>query len=321
MTASALCSNKELNLKVNLAPNSYLLEKSMFEFSNEFNNAFEVTEDFIEKYEEIYLKQNKSNLTKDLKLSSEIKPNQMQIEALNRPKNLRANGKNKALLISATGTGKTFLSAFDVKAINAKKVLFVVHRENIARAALAAYKSIFEDSYTYGFYTGGLKDVDADFIFSTIQTISKPDNIKKFDINHFDYIVIDESHRAGAKSYHEVLNYFKPKFLLGMTATPERTDGEDIFTLYDHNIAYEIRLHAALEEKILAPFHYFGVTDITVNGKEVDSFSDFKSLVAKERVDRIIENARLYGCDSGVIRGLVFCSRNEESKELCEIFN
>lgn len=321
LTASALCSNKELNLKVNLAPNSYLLEKSMFEFSNEFNNAFEVTEDFIDKYEEIYLKQNNSKLTESLKISSEIKPNQMQLEALNRLQDLRINGKDKALLISATGTGKTFLSAFDVKAVKAKKVLFVVHRENIARAAMAAYKLIFGNSCIYGFYSGNKKDQDADFMFSTIQTISKPENIEKFTKTHFDYIVIDESHRAGAKSYHAVLNYFKPKFLLGMTATPERTDGEDIFTLYDHNIAYEIRLHAALEEKILSPFHYFGVTDITVNGAEVDSFSDFKSLIAKERVDRIIENAKLYDCDSGVVRGLVFCSRNEESKELCGLFN
>lgn len=321
LTASALCSNKELNLKVNLSPNSYLLEKSLHEFQNEFENAFEVTDEFINKYEEIYLKQSKLKVTNSLDSISELKPNLMQSEALNRLIALRTQGKNKALLISATGTGKTFLSAFDVKALGANKVLFVVHRENIARAAMAAYKLIFGNSYTYGFYSGNKKDENADFIFSTIQTISKSENIERFDKTHFDYIVIDESHRAGAKTYHSVLNYFVPKFLLGMTATPERTDGEDIFSLYDHNIAYEIRLHAALEENLLSPFHYFGVTDLTVNGKEVDSFSDFKSLVASERVDRIIENSKLYGCDTGVIRGLIFCSRNEEAAELCSHFN
>lgn len=321
LTASALCTNKELNLKVNLAPNSYLLEKAKHDFSYEFENSFEVTEEFIAQYESIYFKQKLANeLVISAKLD-QIEPNLMQRQALDSLTKLRDQNKNKALLISATGTGKTFLSAFDIKAVNAKRALFVVHRENIARSAMSAYKQIFGKDRKYGFFTGEYKDENADFIFSTVQTMSRHEHISKFNPEHFDYIVIDESHRAGAKSYHSVLNYFKPKFLLGMTATPERTDGEDIFSLYDHNIAYEIRLHTALESNLLSPFHYFGVTDITVDGKEVDSLSDFRSLVASERVDRIIEKAKLYGCDSGVVRGLVFCSRNDEASQLCELFN
>src|SRR5206468_198733 len=110
----------------------------------------------------------------------------------------------------------------------------------------------------------------------------------------------------------KITNYFKPKFLLGMTATPERTDGFDIFKQFDYNIAYEIRLHKALEEDMLSTFHYYGVTDVSVNGSIIEEDAAFNLLVAQERVDRILEKARFYGSDTGVVRGLVFCSKVEE---------
>ncbi len=174
----------------------------------------------------------------------------MQVEALANIQKLRIEGKCKALLISATGTGKTFLSAFDVKKVNPEKFLFVVHRLNIAEASLRAYQLIFGKTKKMGIYSGSQKDLAADFIFCTIQTLSKEEHLKQFERNHFDYIVIDETHRAGAESYQKLLNYFEPKFLLGMTATPERTDGLDVFKQFDYNIAYEIRLHRALEERM-----------------------------------------------------------------------
>jgi superfamily II DNA or RNA helicase len=245
----------------------------------------------------------------------------MQIEALANIDRLRSIGKTKALLISATGTGKTYLSAFDVKKVNPKKFLFIVHRENITKAAMKTFKSIFGESKTMGLYTGNKKELEADFIFSTVQTISKQDNLELFEKNYFDYIVIDETHRAGAASYQRILEYFNPKFLLGMTATPERGDNFDIFQSFDYNIAYEIRLHKALEEEMLSPFHYYGVTDITVDGKVLEENADFNLLTSNERVERIIETAKIYGCDSGVIRGLVFCSRVEECIQLSNIFN
>ena len=102
--------------------------------------------------------------------------------------------------------------------------------------------------------------------------------MNQFNPNHFDYIIIDETHRAGASSYTKVIEYFKPQFLLGMTATPERTDGLDIFSLFDHNIAYEIRLHRALEENMLSEFHYYGVQDLTVNGLTIEEKSEFRYL-------------------------------------------
>ena len=150
------------------------------------------------------------------------------------------------MLISATGTGKTYLSAFDVQQYKPKKFLFVVHRRTIAEKSMETFKNLLGDKISMGLFSGSSKELECDYIFSTIQTVSKPENLNLFKEEYFDYIVIDETHRAGAASYKRILDYFTPKFLLGMTATPERTDGEDIFKLFDYNIAYEIRLHGAL---------------------------------------------------------------------------
>jgi hypothetical protein len=145
--------------------------------------------------------------------------------------------------------------------------------------------------------------------------------MNKFKAEHFDYIIIDETHRAGASSYTKIIEYFKPKFLLGMTATPERTDGLDIFSLFDHNIAYEIRLHKALEEEMLSEFHYYGVQDLTINGLIIDDNSKFSHLEAKERIKHILDVTEKYGTDDGIIKGLVFCSRKDECHSLSIAFN
>ena len=158
-------------------------------------------------------------------------------------------------------------------------------------------------------------------MFATIQTISKPDIMERFGREHFDYIVIDEVHKAGASSYQRIIEYFKPAFLLGMTATPERTDGFDIFKTFDYNVAYEIRLERALEEKMLTPFHYFGIRDLFIDGEVIDDFTEFNRLVCDERVAKILQAAAHYGHDGDRVKGLVFCSRNEEAKRLSDAFN
>jgi len=325
LTATALCSNIEWNLKITATPVSHIIFNAIKEFTSEYEKATAVDEVFLTQYETLYKKQIDYSrlLKKELVATSvkEIKPNLMQIEALKNIEHLRSQGKQKALLISATGTGKTYLSAFDAKAFNPKKLLFVVHRLNIANASKLAYETIFGGSKSMGIYSGSQKDLDADFIFCTIQTLAKDENLKQFASDHFDYIIIDETHRAGADSYQKILGHFNPKFLLGMTATPERTDGYDIFKSFDYNIAYEIRLHRALEEDILSPFHYYGVTDISVDGIVLEEKSDFKLLASQERIERIIEKSKVFGCDNGIVRGLIFCSKVEESKALSEAFN
>ena len=252
---------------------------------------------------------------------NKVKPNLMQVEALANLQKLRNEGATKALLISATGTGKTYLSAFDAATFNPKRCLFIVHRRNIAKAAMKTFKKVITHHKTFGLYSGLHRDSSADYLFTTIQTLSRDEHLQQFHPDDFDYIVVDETHRAGADTYKKVLNYFTPKFLLGMTATPERTDGWDIFSLYDHKIAYEIRLHRALEEDMLSEFHYYGVQDITVDGRVLQENSDFRHLAAGERINHILETSEKYGTDNGVIRGLVFCSRIEECTALSRAFN
>lgn len=323
LTATALCSNKEWNLKISATPLSHIIFEAISEFNYEFENAITVDLNFIEQYKTIYKRNVELNFNhkEELYNSRIVSPNAMQKEALANINLLRSERKNKALLISATGTGKTYLSAFDVKQFNPSKFLFIVHRENITKAAMKTFKNIFGETKSMGLYTGNSKDLEADFIFSTVQTISKQENLNLFKKTYFDYIVIDETHRAGAASYQRILEHFAPKFLLGMTATPERGDNFDIFKSFDYNIAYEIRLHKALEEEMLSTFHYYGVTDITVDGQVLEEKSDFNLLTSTERVNRIIENAKIYGCDSGIVRGLIFCSRVEECIQLSNEFN
>jgi superfamily II DNA or RNA helicase/HKD family nuclease len=325
LTQTALSTNKEWNLKISATDNSELIGVAVAEFRQEFEVAQKVKKKYLIEYDLLWRARTKfEREIKERRKSFEVikvTPNQMQKEALANLEHLRALGKKKALLISATGTGKTYLSAFDVQKVKPKKFLFIVHRRTIAEEAMKTFQNLLGSNIKMGIFSGNRKELDADYLFSTIQTISKQEHLDKFDSNYFDYIVIDETHRAAGDSYQRIMNHFSPKFLLGMTATPERTDGDDIFKMFDHNIAYEIRLHRALSEEMLSPFHYYGVTDLTINDQEVDELTDFNHLTAKERVDRIIETTQLYGCDDGNVRGLIFCSKNEISIQLSIEFN
>lgn len=250
--------------------------------------------------------------------SRQIVPNKMQADALSNLAKLRARGESKALLISATGTGKTYLAAFDVEAFKAKRALFAVHRERIASDAMKSFARVNGEGHTYGLYSGDKHNADADYVFCTIQLLAG--HLDEFDPNEFDYVVIDEAHRAGAASYQKVIDYFRPRFLLGMTATPDRTDGYDIFKLFDNNIAYQITLQMAQENNMLAPFHYFGITDLNVDGSPIDDLSSFEQLTSEERVNHIVKEINNYTANPDR-RGIVFCARNEEAKRLAEMFN
>lgn len=324
LTSSALSTNKEWNMKVSARNSSSIVDKVINEFQNDFELGENVNEDYIKKYDEVYKKQllvyKKSEEELAQELQVEIVPNSMQIEALANLEELRKKNK-KALIISATGTGKTYLAAFDAKAFSPKKLLFVVHRLNIAKKAMKSFQSVFGNTKTMGLYSGNKRELERDFIFSTVQTISRPNHLEQFNTGYFDYIIFDESHRSTADSYIRIMDYFEPKFLLGMTATPDRTDGNDIYSLFDHNIAYEIRLNRAMEENMLIPFHYYGVTDLSINGETLENESDFRVLTADERVNKLVDKIEFYGSDNGITRGLVFCSRNSESHELSIKFN
>ena len=325
LTHGALTKNKEWNLKVTAHKDSELFKLTIIEFENVFDKAFWVDEEYLAKYTFVYNSERK--LRQGLRqavLQNEVKrivPNLMQVEALNNLKQIRSLGKKKALLVSATGTGKTYLSAFDVSDLQPKRILFLVHRKNIAQKAMETFQSIIGDEKSFALYSGQQQDVKADYIFSTVQTISREDHLKQFDPKHFDYIVIDETHRVNAPSYQKILNYFLPEFLLGMTATPERTDALDVFAEFDYNIACEIRLHDALKHEMLVSFHYFGIAEIEVNGQLLDENASILDLNRKDRVKHIIDKIKLFGTDDGITRGLVFCSRKEECIFLSKEFN
>lgn len=321
LTQTALKLNKEWNLQISSLANGALIKTISIEFHKLWQEAQPVTSEWLSNYQKVYKQfhayqeQTKQNFT-----LTTFKPNKMQIEALASLQKIQQQNKRKALLISATGTGKTYLSAFAVQEFKPRRLLFLAHREQILKQANHTFKQIMPNLCT-GFLTGTQKDITAPYLFSTITMMSKPAIYEQFIPTHFDYIIVDETHRAGAKSYQTILNYFKPQFLLGMTATPERTDGFDIYQLFDHNIAYEIRLKQAMEENMLCPFHYFGITDICINDREIDDKTAFNDLVTDERVNYIIKQAQFYGYSGNRVRGLIFCSNIHEAETLSAKFN
>ena len=335
LTDSALKANYEWNVFLTSLEDGEIIHHFKNQFEEAWNEAIALTEEWINNYNLNYVQQpfvkqvtsnvlqvNEEYLTNPLADSLSIQPNKMQTAAIQQLKSLRATGAKKGLIISATGTGKTYLSAFDVRNFAPKKMLFVVHREQILKKALQDYRKILgghEDDF--GILSGNSKDVHAKYLFATVQTLSSNRHLQQFAKDEFDYILIDEVHRAGADSYLAIINYFEPEFLLGMTATPERTDSFNIFELFDYNIAYEIRLQAALEEEMLCPFHYFGVTDYEKDGEIIDDASTLQHLVSNERIHHILEKINYYGYSGNQVRGLIFCRSKEETHALSAALN
>lgn len=324
LTQTALKANKEWSLKINSLANGALINNTLSQFQQMWQEAMPLTDIWLKQYADKYhslqkLKREFATAQENIS-TNDIAPNKMQQEALNALEKLQQNNKHKALLISATGTGKTYLSAFAVKKANPKRLLFLAHREQILKQACKTFAKIIPD-IQYGILSANHKDFHKPYLFATINMLNKEENLTQFTPTHFDYIIIDETHRAGTNSYLKILNYCQPQFLLGMTATPERTDGFDIYQLFDHNIAYEIRLNQAMQENLLCPFHYFGITDITVDDQEINDNSIFNDLTTDARVTHIINQSQYYGFSGERLRGLIFCSHIEEAQILSQKFN
>lgn len=319
LTASALTINQEWNVFFTSSKNGALIKQMMQEFLYLWNDAERVTNEWIQAYEFIY-KRTKAQRDVQIIPFKKIQPNAMQVKALGGIESLRKHGEKWGLLISATGTGKTYLSAFDVKHCQPKRFLFIVHREMIAKAAKASYERVWVQSTETGLLTGHHKDIHKKYLFATIQTLAQDKILHQFSRDTFEYIVTDEVHRAGADSYQKVFSYFKPNFWLGMTATPERSDDFDIYAVFHHNIAYEIRLHDALAENMLVPFHYHGISEIKINDQLLTETSSFAHLTCEERVKHILHYATYYGSDGERVKGLVFTSSVDEAKVLAQKF-
>ncbi len=318
ITSSAFKTNIEWNIKTVLKKDEEFTKELLKEFDNLWENSLMVTSDFINKYKEF---QDKTTI-KEFVYEKQISANTMQNKALERLDFFRQNTQTKALAIASTGSGKTYLAAFDVKNFEAKNLLFLVHRENILIKAKQSFERIMPNK-TCGLFTGNKKELDKQYLFSTIQTMLV--NYKQFSKTQFDYIVIDEAHHITSNSYKEVINYFKPKFLLGLTATPNRTDGENIYEYFDENIACDIRLNEALEFGLVAPFHYYGINDFEgIDYKDIDiSKVDevAKLLMVNKRVDYIIEKMDFYGYSGEKRKVLGFCASKEHANYMNEMFN
>ena len=205
-----------------------------------------------------------------------------------------------------------------------KRVLFLVHRGQLARQTKKSYEKVFAKSVSMGLVGAGYHEYDADYVFATVQTLNRDEHLLQYDKDAFDCIVLDEAHHVTADTYQKIMKHFSPKLWLGMTATPDKRDdnvaGRNVYELFNYQIAYEIRLQQAMEENLLCPFHYFGITDLSIVGDDKDN-RDFSMLTSDERVKHIIQQANYYGYSGEKVKGLIFCSSIKETQELSYKFN
>jgi superfamily II DNA or RNA helicase len=235
-------------------------------------------------------------------------PHEIQVEALAALAATRAAGNKAGLVVLATGLGKTWLSAFDSMDGGFRRILFVAHREEILEQSLKTFRAIRPEA-RFGRYTGKERNLNADVLFASVQTLGRVHNLRVFDKDAFDYIVIDEFHHAAASTYRKIIDHFEPKFLLGLTATPERTDGGDLLALCDENLVYTCPVGRGISSGLLSPFHYFGVPDL-VDYKNIpwrnSRFVETEltnALATEARAENALEQMRLRGGS----RALGFC--------------
>lgn len=339
MSNVALTSGLEWNIKIS--------EKESFEIIKKIDATFETywndnnfTEYLDEEESKNMLKAalNKTKLNQnDMTFDFDIKPYSYQKEIL---ENLQAErevfGRHKNLIILATGTGKTVISAFDYKEFKKNnknaRLLFVAHREEILKKSRDTFRYVCKDLNFGELLVGNNKPDSIDNLFVSIQSFNSTDLTKITTPDFYDYIIIDEFHHAAAKSYQKLLQYYKPKILLGLTATPERMDGKDIFKYFDHSIASEMRLSEAIDNKLLSPFQYFGVSDFVdlsnlkwtrggYDRAELENIYVFNEEKAKKRANNIIYSTIKYVDDIENVKGLGFCVSIKHAEFMSEEFN
>ncbi|MDE6312081.1 MAG: DEAD/DEAH box helicase family protein [Lachnospiraceae bacterium] len=332
ISRSALTSGIEWNYRFN----SLNDKKNFSLFYDTFVDLFEnhsivIDDDELTRYSKNWhkpavskdlAKYDKLEDDKDTNVEVLFQPRGAQIEALYALEDSRSEGATKGLVQAATGVGKTYLAAFD--SAKYERVLFVAHREEILKQAAISFKNV-RKSDDYGFFYGKQKDTDKAVIFASVATLGRNEYLKEdfFAPDYFDYLVIDEFHHAVNDQYQRIVNYFKPQFLLGLTATPERMDGKNIYEICEYNVPYEISLKEAINKGVLVPFHYYGIYDET----------DYSLLhLAKGRYDEKELNETYIGnvkrCDLiykyymkyRSKRALGFCCSRQHAEEMAKEF-
>jgi superfamily II DNA or RNA helicase/HKD family nuclease/phage repressor protein C with HTH and peptisase S24 domain len=328
ISQSALKHGLEWNLKISSSENAEGFKEVCDKFRRLFQDdrATPLTHKWIDTYKEQYqartpFEKASGGVEVEKEKLQPISPNPIQLEALEKLHATRSEGYVRGLVVMATGTGKTWLSAFDCQATRSKKILFVAHRDEILSQSEETYVRIFDDA-KIGKYTGTQKDEDVDILFASIQTLGKQTHIEKFEEDYFDYIIVDEFHHAGAKTYKRLLAHFSPKFLLGLTATPERTDQADILSLCDDNLVYENGIKEAIDREILCPFHYYGIAD-TIDYQEIawrNGKFDPEDLSNQLATNARAEHSYKYWMDHKQERSLAFCCSIKHANFMAEFF-
>lgn len=330
ITSAALTSNREWNTKLISTEQGEMAKEIVAEFKELWNSPYALSFDtFYEKYKERYqiIKHQRETAKLDEITSIEkytLQPNSMQVGFITNLKKILAAGEKRALLISATGTGKTYASAFAMRELGFRRVLFLVHRGQLARQTRKSYEKVFANTVSMGLVGAGYHEYEADYVFATVQTLNRDEHLLQYAKDAFDCIVLDEAHHVPADTYRKIMDHFTPKLWLGMTATPDKRDdnveGRNVYEIFNYQIAYEIRLQQAMEENLLCPFHYFGITDLSMIGDE-EAARDFNMLTSDERVRHIVNQADYYGYSGDKVKGLIFCSNIKETEELSAKFN
>lgn len=329
ISRGALTSSIEWNYRFlkSTAPNDFKVFYDTFE--DLFNNhSLIITDEVLKDYSKQWTRPNvykdiEKEESKEDNIINIFEPRGAQIEALYSLEKSREEGFDKGLVVAATGIGKTYLAAFDSAKYN--RILFVAHREEIIKQAAQSFKNV-RNSDDIGFFYGNQKDTKNSFIFALVQTLGKEQylNEEYFSKDYFDYIIVDEFHHAVSNNYKKIINYFTPKFLLGLTATPERLDSKDVFALCDYNMVYEVRLKDAINKGWLVPFRYYGIYDETVNYEDIDykngKYDDKQleeALMLNKRGELILNHYLKYNSK----RAIGFCTSRHHAEYMAKVFN
>jgi len=317
ITRFALLKNIEWNVSLISKDSIPSYTDAIEEFSHLWNETLQLNEELIDIYRlrlDYALEKWDMDYINPDALS--VNPNSMQRRALKEIRRYRDTGVNKALVISATGSGKTYLAAFDARNFGAKRLLYVVHRDVILKDARDTFKNVFGAERTYGLYTGSNSDLDCDFIFASTAMLSR--HLTEFGKDEFDYIVYDEVHHIVADSGHKIFEYFRPEFLLGLTATPERMDNKDVFGLFDQNIPFELRLRDAILNDLVVPFHYYGIRTKLADYKDQDRMKVAKEIAKTENVEFISNQIEKHRLPNEKLKCLAFCTNIQHCKLMAD---
>lgn len=317
ITRFALLKNFEWNVSLISKDNLNSYNDALIEFELIWDKTLELDSKIIEKYRlQLDYAIEKWDMDYVNAIDSKINPNSMQRKALRELRRYRDTGVKKALIISATGSGKTYLAAFDARNFGAKRLLYIVHRESILKDAKESFVKVFGAERSYGFYTGNENSLEADFIFATSNMLGR--HLDSFKKDEFDYIIYDEVHHVVAETGKKIFEYFEPEFILGLTATPERMDNQDIFNLFDQNVPFDLRLRDAINNDLVVPFHYYGIRDQLVDYSSKDKMIIAKNIAEQNNIEFIKSQIEKYRKPGEKLKCIAFCTNIQSCRLMAE---